>query len=250
LDLWRQLARLGTRGRLQGVWLQCTLAGHTEDVLSVAVSADGRIALFCRDEVEVWDLASGECLQTLKDSEGVEWMVASADCRVAVSVSGDHYAETLRVWDLGSGACVRTLTGHTREVKSVALSADGRIALSESYDGSVRVWDLASGACLRILTRDADGVRPEAISGDARIAVSTSIDEMVRVWDLASGACLHTLTGHTANVWSVAVSADAHVVVSGSADKTVRVWVLDWEYEFGAEDPPGAAATTRLNREV
>jgi len=66
----------------------------------------------------------------------------------------------------------------------------------------------------------------------------------------ASPGSAWTLTGHTAHVWSVAVSADAHVVVSGSADKTVPVWVLDWEYEFGAEDPPSAAATTGRDREV
>jgi len=39
-------------------------------------------------------------------------------------------------------ALVRILQGHTKRVNSVALSDDGRTAISGSWDGTVRVWDL------------------------------------------------------------------------------------------------------------
>src|SRR5207248_747652 len=44
---------------------------------------------------------------------------------------------------------VKVLTGHTNAVMAVALSADGRQALSGSDDTTLRLWDVASGQCLR-----------------------------------------------------------------------------------------------------
>jgi WD40 repeat protein len=104
--------------------------------------------------------------------------------------------------------------------------------------------------CRMPLIRTADPLyrRAVAMSADGRVALSGSDDKTVRAWDLAGGSCLRTLTGHTDRVSSVALSADATVAVTGSDDQTVRVWVLDWEYEFGADDSCGAAAATHFDR--
>ncbi len=41
------------------------------------------------------------------------------------------------------------LVGHTRDVVSVALSPDGKLALSGAEDTTIRLWDLATGKQLR-----------------------------------------------------------------------------------------------------
>ena len=43
------------------------------------------------------------------------------------------------------GPLLRTLTGHDGAVHAVAVSADGRRAVSGGDDGTVRVWDLEAG---------------------------------------------------------------------------------------------------------
>jgi hypothetical protein len=48
----------------------------------------------------------------------------------------------MRVWELASGRCVQTLEGHSEGVRSVALSLDGRYAVSGSRDKTMRVWEL------------------------------------------------------------------------------------------------------------
>ena len=129
------------------------------------------------------------------------------------------------------GPLLRTLTGHSEWVRAVAVSADGRRAVSGSYDQTVKVWDLDSGAELHSLTGHSGWVDSVAVSADGRRAVSGSSDATVKVWDLDSGAELHSLAGHGGWVWSVAVSADGRRAVSGSDDQTVKVWDL----ESGAE---------------
>jgi hypothetical protein len=123
-------------------------------------------------------------------------------------------------------ACVQVLTGHTDGVTSVAVSADGRTAVSGAWDHTVRVWDLSSGQCRAILTGHTGWVRSVAVSANGRTTVSGGNDSTVRVWDLSSGQCRAILTGHTGTVWSVALSADGRTAVSGAVDQTVRVWDL------------------------
>jgi len=109
-------------------------------------------------------------------------------------------------------------------VLSVAVTADGRTAVSGSQDKSVRVWDLASGEERSTLTGHTGPVWSVAVTADGRTAVSGSEDRSVRVWDLASGLERSTLTGHTGPVWSVAITEDGTAAVSGGGDASIRVW--------------------------
>jgi WD40 repeat protein len=86
------------------------LAGHSAEVLGVAVSADGRRAVPASLDktLKVWDLESGLELRTLAGhSAEVHGVAVSADGRRAVSASDDH---TLKVWDLETGALMTTFT--------------------------------------------------------------------------------------------------------------------------------------------
>ena len=92
---------------------------------------------------------------------------------------------------------MRTLQGHTR-VSGVAVTPDGRQAISASYDNTLKVWDLASGAEVRTLPGHTGTVYGVAVTPDGRQAISASWDNTLKVWDLASGAEVRTLPGHTA----------------------------------------------------
>ncbi len=123
---------------------------------------------------------------------------------------------------------VKTISlGHTSWIRSVALSADGRHAISGSADNTVRLWDLDAGRCTATLEGHAHSVRGVALSADIRRAISGSNDKTVRVWDLVTGHCTATLEGHTDSVLGVALSADPRRAISGSDDHTVRLWDLE-----------------------
>ena len=124
-------------------------------------------------------------------------------------------------------ALVRILAGHSDRVNGVAMSADGRRAVSASWDQTLKVWDLESGRGLCTLVGHSDSVLGVAVSGDGRRAVSASWDRTLKVWDLETGREPRTLAGHSAAVLGVAVSADGRRAVSASHDKTLKVWDLE-----------------------
>jgi WD40 repeat protein/serine/threonine protein kinase len=109
------------------------------------------------------------------------------------------------------------------KVVSVALSADGRWALSGGYDYAVRLWDLPRGKCVRIFEGHRDNVQAVALSADGRWAMSGSWDRTLRLWEASSGKCLRTFK-HPDMVWSVVFSASGLWVLSGCDDGKLRMW--------------------------
>jgi WD40 repeat protein len=121
---------------------------------------------------------------------------------------------------------IRTLVGHANGVRSVAVTANGRRAVSGSTDNTLLLWDLQVGRVLREFTGHSGWVLAVAATANGRYAVSGSFDRTVKVWDLESGRVEHTLTGHKQHVLAVAVTLDGLRAVSGSYDCTIKVWDL------------------------
>jgi WD40 repeat protein/Flp pilus assembly protein TadD len=200
-----------------------TLKGHTDSVLSVAFSPDGRrIASASWDgTVKVWDTSAGQEIRTLVGHTGEVWNVAyGPDGHHLASASSDG---TVKLWDTAAGQEFRTLKGHTGPVYSVAYSPDGHRLASASSDGTVKLWDAATGRVIRTLKGYATGVGV-AFSPDGRRIASASVDQTVKLWDTATGQEIRTLVGHTNALLSVAFSPDGRRIASASVDQSVKLW--------------------------
>jgi len=133
---------------------------------------------------------------------------------------------TLKKWVAENDGELRILQGHSNWVLGVALSGNGRLAVSESYDETLKVWDLQSGRELRTPWGHSDAVKDMALSDDGRRAVSCSGDKTLKVWDLDRGSELHTLRGHSRAVGSVLLSGNGQRAVSRSVSE-LKVWDVD-----------------------
>ncbi|HGE72861.1 TPA: TIR domain-containing protein, partial [Candidatus Poribacteria bacterium] len=120
------------------------------------------------------------------------------------------------------GSLLYTLEGHTSEVTLVALSRDGKRAVSASRDGTLKIWDMETGEEIRTLKGHTFGVRSVALSRDGKRAVSASWDGTLKIWDIETGEEIRTLEGHTNTVTSVALSEDGKRAVSASYDRTLK----------------------------
>ena len=105
------------------------------------------------------------------------------------------------------GLELRSLRGHSGLVNGVALSPDGRQAISTSDDTTLKVWDLEAGREMTPLRGHSGPVYSVAVSADWRRAVSASSDDTLKVWDIEAGRELLTLQGHRNVIAGVGMSA-------------------------------------------
>ncbi|MCV7196568.1 WD40 repeat domain-containing protein [Mycobacterium angelicum] len=59
----------------------------------------------------------------------------------------------------------------------IALSADGRLALTGHNDATLWLWDVPTASCLRIITGQCGPVGRVAIGGNGALAVSSGADD-------------------------------------------------------------------------
>lgn len=203
------------------------LDGHTVAVRGLALTADGKTLvsgggdLTCR----TWDWTTGKELK--KYGSGKESIES-----VTVTPDGKHILAgtdvgTVVVFDAKTGEVVTTFDKHGGAiVYTVAVTADGKTALSAARGKDARAWEIATGKELQKFTGQGEQVYQLALSRDGRYVVSAGSDKTVRVWDFDTGKQLKEFTGHTAPVQGACFSADGRTVFSASWDKSVRRWRL------------------------
>jgi WD40 repeat protein len=173
------------------------LPGHDGMVQSLAFAPDGKTAVSGGDRIRWWDLETGKEIRHSEAVGDVSGLAFAPDGRQLLSC---HMNGTLRWWDAATGKELRKFAVQTDTLQGVALSADGRRAVTggggdisdggfkKGTDFAVRLWDVADGKALTSFTGHADIVNVVALSPDGRYALSGSNDRTARLWRLPDPA--------------------------------------------------------------
>ena len=142
----------------------------------------------------LWDLRTGNCLRQLGDpAEQILAVALSADGRYAAcggaSASGTG---VVRVWETATGNPLWSQADHEREVLAVAFAPDGLQLASGSSDGVVKIRDIQTGSSQRELTGHAGGASSLVYSSDGKTLVCGAGHGATLVWDAHSGRLLQT----------------------------------------------------------
>ena len=132
---------------------ELTLAGHTDDVLSVEVSRDGsRVVTASEDgDARVWNARTGETIWTLRGHGGTVFDASfSPDGRLVVTGG----PITAGLWDAATGEKIYFLQGHNGPVLAAAFSSPTRI-ITRGRDG-VRTFECDTCGDLAALLALAD----------------------------------------------------------------------------------------------
>lgn len=221
------------------------LAGHTEDVTTVAVSPDSRLVASGSEDgtVRLWRLANGELLHTLDGGKRLEpfslqlpdsWLTGvithgvtsvsfSPDGRLLAS-GADLTKGGLRLWQVEDGTLLRTLP--TGFIDDVAFSADGELIAATGLD-EIQVWRVKDGSLVWNFQEPGAYAASVAFSPDGRLLALGWSNGRIQIKPLAEGATPYTLRGHEDRISHLIFTPDSQTLISASGDKTIRLWAVD-----------------------
>jgi WD40 repeat protein len=78
------------------------------------------------------------------------------------------------------------MVGHKAPISALVVTADGRRAISGSFDLTLALWDLIKGTELQVVTGHTGAVEALTVTENGTRLVSGSADQTLRVWDLAA----------------------------------------------------------------
>jgi WD40 repeat protein len=167
-------------------------------------------------------------IRTLTGHRGsVNAVAFSSDGAYVFAASGENalFGE-VKQWKVVDGSLVQTFEGHKDILYSVAVSPDGKILASGSYDQKIKLWDVATGKEITTLNGHNGAVFGLAFRPDGKILASASGDRTVKLWNVERGERVETLSQPTKDVNAVAFSPDGTKLYAGGVDNRIRVWKI------------------------
>jgi cytochrome c len=196
-------------------WAQ--LSGHGGPVRALAISGDGKSVLSGSFDTSAirWSLATESAEQVLRfHSDAVNAVLFLQDDRMATAGADARIA----IWTAGRQQPDEVFDGHRAPIAGLAVSPDGSMLASASWDRTVRLWPLGAGA-ERVLEGHLQNVNGVAFMPDGKSLVSVGYDLAVRIWPLSDGP--PDAITLTSPLNAVAIAPDGEIA-AGGADGTVR----------------------------
>jgi WD40 repeat protein len=187
-----------TEPREAAVGLLREYRGHEGKVWAVALSPDGSLAASAGGRnleagkpaeeadfsIHLWDTKTGKLVRRLSGhTNTVRALAFLPDGKRLLSASWDR---TLRCWDAQTAEFFR-LVGHQGPLTSVAVSPDGRFAISgASGDPNARLWDLEQSTEKAVFNCGVPGIEAVAVSPAGDEVLAGAQDGTLILWDIIS----------------------------------------------------------------
>jgi cytochrome c len=125
----------------------------------------------------------------------------------------------IAIWTTGRQQPDQVLEGHRAPIAALAVSPDGAMLASASWDHTVRLWSLADSA-QRVLEGHSQNVNGVAFTPDGKSVVSVGYDMTLRIWRLPAG--VPEILTLPSPINAVAVMPDGEIA-TGTADGKLRM---------------------------
>ncbi len=215
----------------------------------LAITPDGRYAVFAEGSATYWDLEKSRKLARLRGHTGYV-------CCAAITANGGMMATgadngEIFLWKRGSGKPIMRLEGLCEQVECLAFTKDETRLLSGGWEPGIRVWDVRTGDCLSVVGNRC--VHEMVVSADGQRVATRPCGWLTRVWNMDNGCCFRKFMAELSCI--VALSPDGRTVVTGSdKDWTLRLWDISSKkclVRFkGHTEPPGLAGVLPDGRMV
>ena len=199
---------------------------HSDDVLSVAFSPDGRyIATTSIDKTAcIWDCETGELIKTFTEHyDSVIGVGFSQDCMRIATVSLDN---RMREWDIKTGNLIRTIKEINYFIEGIKFH--GLFPFLQSVpnlnDDVTKGFEKEIESRTKIVKGYKISFCNKAYSPDDKQLVIATYSNSVLIRDKNTGSILKELKGFGGKINHIVYSPDGNFLVTASSDSTVRIW--------------------------
>ena len=196
--------------------------------IGAVLSPDDKLALVLYAQAgtgTIWDLEKGEARRTLVPDIYFGVAAFLPDSRSVLSAHRMKYP--LQLWDATDGRLIRTFPDpdlidvRVHGVVALAVSGDGRLALTGHWDNRLKLWDVRTGKQLRVMGESSNPSSDEfqnylALLADGKRAMAAHGTRAFWLWDVTAGKRVGVFKGITGPwVGMLALSADGRSALYG-----------------------------------
>ncbi|KAL3654130.1 hypothetical protein CASFOL_003811 [Castilleja foliolosa] len=198
-----------------------TEKSHSTAVKSIIISGDKIFAAHQDHKIRVWKIDDNSAnQQTYKKIT----ILPTLGDRCARLFSAGNYVKVSRHKK-------RTWIHHNDAVSDLAITNNGSLLYSVSWDRTFKVWQTSDFKCLEsVQDAHSDAINAVVLSNNGFVYTG-SADRTIKVWQLNDGVQKHnlisTLEKHKSAVNALALSSDGSVLYSGACDRSIIVWEKD-----------------------
>jgi WD40 repeat protein len=220
IEIWDVSARDATR-------LVTTLTGHREPVSALAFgpSSQLQVSASLAGPTVLWDLQrESRIAEPLQVQPSAVNAIAFGGAQDELLAIGERDG-SIRVWDAAARRFGPSSITTDGEVRSLAISRDGKLLASGSIYGRVSFWDGDSGKRLgEPLSVHTGAVTAVVLSLDGKTLATASEDRKVLIWDASARKPRGEPLQHNDWVRAIALSPDARKLAAAVNDGTVLLW--------------------------
>ncbi|KAM0005623.1 putative [Myosin heavy-chain] kinase transcription factor WD40-like family [Helianthus debilis subsp. tardiflorus] len=187
-------------------------------VKSIVVSADKLFTAHQDHKIRVWKINTQ---QTQQNKLAHLATLPTLGDRALKILIPKHYVQVRRHKK-------STWVHHLDTVSALALSNDGSLLYSVSWDKTLKIWQTADFKCLEsVASAHDDSINALVLSSNGEVYTG-STDRKIKIWRKTSEGEDHilvaTLEKHKSGVNALALSVDENTLYSGGSDRWIVVW--------------------------
>ncbi|XP_049391930.1 protein JINGUBANG-like [Solanum stenotomum] len=240
-----------------------TLTGHSSYIFCLSIAEKYLYCGSSNGEILVWDINPSRQDNCFKGKT----VCQNGSAIKSIVIMGDklfsaHQDHRIRVWKIDNETpnrnykCIATLptindrcmklfwtrnyvqvrrhkkctwVHHVDTVSALALSKDGSLLYSASWDRTFKIWRSSDFKCLEsVWNAHDDAINSIVVSNNGHVYTG-SADKKIKIWTKQQeGSNKHTLMTtlekHKSAVNALALSTDGSVLYSGACDRSIIVW--------------------------